>query len=736
MNNSANSVKSKGYTVKLADIIKKIFHNILQDSRKVINAISTKTPEAVNLLELQAQKIGSIEGKISSVLQLQTLEHDEFGHTRETVDVCEDISLIVNNLQKITTHKKTIIETRFPKEKPSVKLNKSLFQKWIRWCITKIYQEKPVLHVFIDVLYQNNEVAVRISPKRVSGSLEISWKSIDWLLANRYFELESSNLVEQQDQGVEIVMPAVIQYAIQISGHTDEGKIDILQKISEGGDLPTLSPIAVKIINLAADETSSAKDIAGVITLDPALTARLLKVVNSPFYGFANEISSIPQAVAILGMKAVRTLSLCISILETFPLDGESKFDYQDFWQRSFASAVSCKLTAQKLGLHIEEEAFIAGLTQNIGSLIFVRYFPERYGRLLKRYYLGGADLSGVEEKIWGIDHAKLGHEVFSQWKMPIILGKTILYHHAPETVPEEDTKLKKLVTLAYLSDIASHVLYDENKGANLHKLKEEYKTMLQLEEDEIDEIMEHITKETETVAKDFDFNIHGPADYAQILQNANLELARINLDYEQMNRELVTEKKRAEKLTRELQKANKLLAKEVITDGLTKLYNHRFFYELINKEFATAHRHNQPLSCIMIDIDYFKQINDIYGHREGDTVLKSIGRKLMGSIREGDFAARYGGEEFAIILPNTNCKEAEIVAERIRKNVEDSALSEKMQKGDVTISAGVASFENRNVSKSGELVQLADKAVYMAKKAGRNRVITYNHPEASGQKK
>ena len=186
--------------------------------------------------------------------------------------------------------------------------------------------------------------------------------------------------------------------------------------------------------------------------------------------------------------------------------------------------------------------------------------------------------------------------------------------------------------------------------------------------------------------------------------------------------------KKRADELTLKLRKANKLLEEEVNTDGLTKLYNHRFFFELVTKEFANAQRNNFPLSCILIDIDFFKKVNDIYGHQIGDKVLERIGKILKEAIRTGDFAARYGGEEFAIILPNTVVDKAKMVAERIRKSAENKNLIDNFENKKITLSAGVASTENNNVSNAIELVGLADKAVYKAKKEGRNRVVVYSH--------
>lgn len=722
------------YVSKLSKYISKRFQQIQQDYVKISQDIPDEKSQTKSLLSKQKQKLSTIESKIQKVLELQSLGQDQFRITRENFDICESVTNAVEALQKKNGAAKSI-ETRFPEQKPTVFLNKTLFEKWIYWCILKIYQIENVKQLDIEIASKDFGVVVSINPIKVKGEVKFNPDGLDWLCVNRFFELENGSIKRQKNIGLRVSLPVSILSANRARDNGSEREIEILKRINDGDDLPTLSPIAVKIVQLASDTSSSARDIAKVITLDPVLTTRLLKIVNSPFYGFSNTVTSISQAVAILGMKAVRTLSLCISVLDTFPVDSDKTFDYQNFWMRSFASAVACKATARKLGIRIEEEAFIAGLTQNIGSLVFARYYPEKYGKILRQHYENSSELRSLEKQAWGIDHATVGSELFARWKMPVMLVQSILNHHTPSKVSDKNSDLKKLVTLVYLSDISSKVLYNENKSKHIQLLKSEYKNLLQIEDDGVDEIMEHVSSEVETVANEFDFSIEVPVNYAQILQDANAELSRIILDYEQINRELIKEKKRAEKLTQQLQKANKQLEEEVNTDGLTKLYNHRFFFELLGKEFSNALRHDLKLSCIMLDIDFFKSVNDSYGHQTGDVVLMGLGKVLTNAIRIGDFAARYGGEEFVVILPNTAIDEGRMVAERIRKSTENTVFTDKIEKGKITISAGVACFDIKRMKTAVELVELADKGVYTAKREGRNRVIIYSEKLENKQK-
>jgi diguanylate cyclase (GGDEF)-like protein len=161
--------------------------------------------------------------------------------------------------------------------------------------------------------------------------------------------------------------------------------------------------------------------------------------------------------------------------------------------------------------------------------------------------------------------------------------------------------------------------------------------------------------------------------------------------------------------------------------DGLTEVHNHRFFHDSLKQEFEISQNFNRPLSVILVDIDYFKYYNDLYGHQQGDKVLKEVADVLKGSIRKQDVIARYGGEEFAIILPDTIENDAILVAERVRVSVERYNFDgeENQPNGKITVSVGVSNYPNKAKS-AVELIKSADDALYKAKFFNKNRVETY----------
>jgi len=158
--------------------------------------------------------------------------------------------------------------------------------------------------------------------------------------------------------------------------------------------------------------------------------------------------------------------------------------------------------------------------------------------------------------------------------------------------------------------------------------------------------------------------------------------------------------------------------------DGLTQLYNKKYFIDVLSKEFSFSRRTKQPLSLLMIDVDHFKRINDTHGHMAGDLVLKSIGQYLLQHLRLENIACRYGGEEFAIILRNVPGDLAEHIAERLRKAMEGEKVLYRNTPIQITISIGIATFDTNNFETIEDFIRKADEHLYEAKQTGRNRTV------------
>ena len=174
-----------------------------------------------------------------------------------------------------------------------------------------------------------------------------------------------------------------------------------------------------------------------------------------------------------------------------------------------------------------------------------------------------------------------------------------------------------------------------------------------------------------------------------------------------------------------ELRKANELLKRLTNIDHLTNLFNRRYLAEILDGEFFRARRNNEYLSLIIVDIDYFKKVNDTYGHQNGDVVLGAVASLAQRQLRAYDSAARYGGEEFVLVIPGTSLAGGVMVAERLRQAVLEHSFPPPLEDLTVTISAGVATYPSPNVDSVDSLFRQADEALYRAKQNGRNRVET-----------
>ncbi len=164
-----------------------------------------------------------------------------------------------------------------------------------------------------------------------------------------------------------------------------------------------------------------------------------------------------------------------------------------------------------------------------------------------------------------------------------------------------------------------------------------------------------------------------------------------------------------------------------VITDELTKIGNRGAYQQQIDFQISNAERGNKPFSLIMVDIDHFKKVNDDHSHAIGDNVLKKVAQTLKNNIRGVDMVARYGGEEFIVILPDTRKREAGLVAEKLRKAIEEQVdITHKGRRLKITISAGYAEYSAKELNTDKQLQSAADKALYHAKAEGRNRIKAY----------
>ncbi len=503
----------------------------------------------------------------------------------------------------------------------------------------------------------------------------------------------------------------------------------VRQLITDQLTLPSPPAIAVQILNTVQKDEVSVNELARIISADPALTVKLLRVANSSFYALPNRITSIERAITVLGMNVVKNIALSFAIAGNMQGDEKGGFDFNYFWRRSVTCAVAAELLTTYLGKK-NEDIFVTALLQDIGVLVLYIGKGEEYSRLFQERVASSTPLFELERENFGYDHQMVGAALIEDWGLPTSISQPLLYHHNHQNAPD---KYRQLTEILSFSGMLSAIYNEKDSAHQVRLLHEEMATKFGLNEDQIRELVDRVASESIEVLNTFEIDPGDIRPFSQMLQDANQQLGKLNLSYELLVLELKEAKEKAERLATELRKANSRLKEQAVKDGLTNLYNHRYFQEMLEKQLAYSTRYRHPVSLVIFDIDYFKKINDTYGHPVGDLVLVNLARTVTGLVRTTDIIARYGGEEFAVILPDTDRKGLKVFSERLRRGVERLTTDAEAKHIQVTISVGGATYSLKNSHITKEiLIDTADKAVYASKKGGRN-MVTILDPMVSG---
>jgi diguanylate cyclase (GGDEF)-like protein len=475
--------------------------------------------------------------------------------------------------------------------------------------------------------------------------------------------------------------------------------------------LPTLPGVAIRILQAMRRDAPRLGELADIISADAPLSARLLKTVNSPFYGLSTKIASIHQAMIYLGLNAVKNLAMSFSLLDGFARRRSGLFDYAQFSKDSLIGALSAKALTEKINPQLGKEAFILGLLQNIGMPVMAEALPVEYGKAIAAAGGRGLATHAAEHGVLGFNHMDVGRSVTGSWGLPTSISVPIGFHHCPERLAGHSGDLELLTRMLHLSSLFIDMFKHSDPAAGYAAIEECLRAQGLVGVMRPFDLAGQISAQAETLFPMFELQID-LKQHLEIIEAARAELAKLSGDL------VVQVHQQARRLDE--------LTHEVGLDPMTRLDNHQRFQEILKQEISRAKRYNTPLSILMADVDRFKAINDFFGHPTGDQVLKRLSAQLRELLRDSDHIARYGGEEFAAILPSTSMQEALRTAERLRRSIESQPIVHEGRTIAVTMSFGVAALENRREIDVQGLVKMADEALYEAKNSGRNRCCAY----------
>ncbi len=486
--------------------------------------------------------------------------------------------------------------------------------------------------------------------------------------------------------------------------------VDIEEVIAGFGDLPTIAPIAMKVIEMVDDEDVTVNKLADVISTDPGLASRLLRLANSAAYSRGQPVTNLSRAAMLLGLRTLKMVTLGFSLIER-PSSSDA-IDSNLTWRRSLATAVLGRRLAATVAPEMMEDAFTAGLLSNVGknALADVPAYVAAV-EANSPWLTSEQELAAI-----GFTSDELTARLLDGWELPTLLSEGIWsrYPTADSEFPSTLGSILRLADSAAALILASEpddvtLAFDRSLLAAAH---------LGLTMDEIERVVAIASPELDDLAGSFDLEAISPGSVDDIVRSAQSRLASIALD---VASQLGEERQRND----ELVETNQELAAAASTDALTGLPNRRTFDAFLANQVASRQRHTREsaLGLIVMDIDKFKAVNDTYGHAVGDEVLAEAGRRFTEGSRRGELLARTGGEEFALIMPEVTPGDLEGAGERLRRIMADDLVPTSSGPLEITISVGGSWVIECGEGTEKRLYETADAALYASKETGRTQV-------------
>jgi len=493
---------------------------------------------------------------------------------------------------------------------------------------------------------------------------------------------------------------------------------DLKTQLLRAVNFPSPPVLGMRIIELMSEADVDLAEVAAVISKDPSMTAKMLRVANSGLYAKRRKSENLRQAIVVLGLNAASTIALSFSLVDHFKRAKGTGIDYSLYWRRALLSASVARGLASLQDAGAVEEIFLAALLQDLGVLAIDRVQPEFYAAL--PWHASHADIVSYEMRALQADHAALGAWLLRTWQLPERLCAIVESSHAPLRWAATMPVGAAARCLALGADFAEHLLLGVPAETKLKEFSNRCVACLGVDIDRIQDTLAGVIKSIPDIEQFFDTRLVGPDLAASLLAQAHELMSTRTLQaMEQVNT--------LEERSRDLAAYTAALEDKSRRDPLTHVFNRGYLDETAHKEFRNATVGRWPLSLIFADLDRFKTINDAHGHAAGDLVLQATARILVEGTRETDTVARYGGEEFVILLPGTTTGSAQLVAQRLlaRLRASEHAIGPATLRA--TASLGLATHSvSTAFANVEELVQAADRCVYSAKRLGRDRLVVH----------
>ena len=479
-----------------------------------------------------------------------------------------------------------------------------------------------------------------------------------------------------------------------------------LKRIMESPQLPTLPAVAVRVLELTSRRDVELGEIAKAVEHDPAIATRVLKTVNSSFYGLTRRVGSIRQALAYLGLETVKGLVLGFSLARTFKGDEEVIFDFEEYWRRSIFAASAARSLASIVRIGDPDETFLAALIQDVGMIALWKHYDDRY---LQVYDLAAGShdrLAGFEQRHFEVDHAQIGAAMLEGWKFPSHIVDVVLMHHLGTEVAAQDEDMRRIVLLGNL--VAESLGPDADRSQKaLQQYEELASTWFDLRRGTAFAALSSITEHARELGRMFDIEASGCPDVDSILEEAD-RLRRAN---------------RIATPTTEIDEN---------IDGLTGLPDRNAF----QKDLLDVFESEGEASILLVGIDGMREMNRAGGPGTGDAALVKVAEAVIRTCREavGESATvfRFVGAELAVVMRGESASRVQMLSERIRATIRLAPLAdERLGLTKLGASQGIA----RRLAATDtpdELLRAAMMATSEARRNGGDSIFVWGEGEAA----
>ncbi|MCA9279653.1 MAG: GGDEF domain-containing protein [Phycisphaeraceae bacterium] len=499
----------------------------------------------------------------------------------------------------------------------------------------------------------------------------------------------------------------------------------LLEEVLACPSLPSLPAVAARVLEMTQNPDVSLTELAQLIQNDQGLTAKILRTVNSSFYGLTTKCGSIQKALVLLGLSPVKSLVLGFSLVESVG-KGEkgSIFDYQSHWRRGLYSGVAAKLLFEVGEIDGDrDEAFVAGLLQDIGSVALFRALPEKYSPLLKDAEGNHARLLKLELEQLEIQHPDVGSLLASRWKLPEELAMAVRYHERPSAAPVEWANLAKAVALG---NIATEILTVENPAPATKRFYDRLQSWFRIEPARADVILTELQRTVKELASIFSISLGETTDPEVILEKARKQIA-----------ELATTE--ATKTDARVEFAGLVIGADRL-DPLTGLMTKSAFESVIQHSHKTAIDNDECASLLLVHIDQYATIMKERGIDAADEVLVSTAAMLRRHFETfGGALCRWASDTFGVIVVGVPSNDVQATAKEFCKELSRASLHWKIAPSDdpirATVSIGGVNMESDSFSifKAPETLRIAAlKAIHNSRTEGGNRVRFYSGKKAA----